>query len=614
MSMRFVLVCLAVLELAYGRHFQYGSVSFRQNGPNTIEFHVFTQWKRSYGTFSTFKGSGADGRAITGDVVDMFGVENSDTGVANPVAFFAGDGTSYSLKMTVTHHSEVDDTLYGVSNVTHIYESPNDGDADWLPFLKGCCRESGGNFIVTARVNMLRQQESLAIKGLPIMSYPLSGTPYQIPLPANTPGGLVGSLWRRGAGTEIGGATPPPTSAVFFSSQGSTNGNLTVRTDLLGVSRVPLTVMVASIGSVVPYDFILDVHADREIPTFVGLPLQTNLTSLAQDYIPTLSGYVGYPFLFSVTATTARNASVVTDIRSFRLPSGAVLQNQQQSGDPYQGTSTMKVDFAWTPFPNQAGTHYVCFEAVQWAFPPSPYAPKLPPSTQHCVIIFLESVNPAPEFTVPAEGTIVQFSLASAGSFQIGGFNQNPYDTLTLTPNETLRFGQELSPPVITEGKVLATDTAPRVEAFATFSWTPGASYGAYEQDVCFVLSQRGGGGLTPFSSTRCVRLVVLRCRYVVRDGDSFESIAQLFSTDWLTLWGLNINVTTFVPPVGQTIVIGREYQASDGDTLLTISKQLGSSLDRLRALNFDLAGGGGADRALKAGQFVCTQPDTCTS
>mmetsp|Transcript_20483 Transcript_20483/g.50324 ORF Transcript_20483/g.50324 Transcript_20483/m.50324 type:complete len:93 (+) Transcript_20483:271-549(+) len=89
---------------------------------------------------------------------------------------------------------------------------------------------------------------------------------------------------------------------------------------------------------------------------------------------------------------------------------------------------------------------------------------------------------------------------------------------------------------------------------------------------------------------------------------------------DWLTLWGLNTHVETFVPTAGMTVQIGRFYTAQPGDTLLTVSREFGTSIDRMRALNYDLRDAAAStglsavagDRGLLVGSIICMLPDTC--
>ena len=160
----------------------------------------------------------------------------------------------------------------------------------------------------------------------------------------------------------------------------------------------------------------------------------------------------------------------------------------------------------------------------------------------------MNGVNPAPVFQSPAPNTTVRFYMAVPNAFEISGENANPYDNIVLTSQFPLTVGQTLSPPIASEKRIKATDTATRVSATATLYWTPGITLGAYDETICFVLSQAGGPGIVPASSTRCVLMLVERCKYVTQAGDDMKKVGQIFQSDWLSLWGLNVHLDTFDP------------------------------------------------------------------
>lgn len=155
-------------------HLRFGTISYRQVSGYTVIFTIETQWRRSYSSENVFAGTGVDGRAISGDVVDVPGVQVSATGVAGPVVFLTGDGAQHPLFLYVTHHSHntSEDFLHGYSSVTHTFEAPNDGGNDWLASLNGCCRQYGERFKefqITARVNLAYDGEALRSKALPVL-------------------------------------------------------------------------------------------------------------------------------------------------------------------------------------------------------------------------------------------------------------------------------------------------------------------------------------------------------------------------------------------------------------------------------------------------------------
>ena len=47
-----------------------------------------------------------------------------------------------------------------------------------------------------------------------------------------------------------------------------------------------------------PCDFLLRLHNDSQIPIFFGVPIASNPETRLQDGVPSLTGYVGYPFVY----------------------------------------------------------------------------------------------------------------------------------------------------------------------------------------------------------------------------------------------------------------------------------------------------------------------------
>ena len=399
-------------------HLRFGTISYRQVSGYTVTFTIETQWRRSYSSENVFAGSGPDGRAVTGDVVDVPGVRISDSGVAGPVVFQTGDGAEHPLSLTVTHHSlnETEDFLHGYSILQHTYRAPNDGGNDWLASLSGCCRQYGPEFrefFITARVNLALDGQSLRAKSLPVLVITSSPVLHRIRVVANTYMGSTAMAWRIGQGSELGTATMPPKAAADFRDADSCgegeweidpatglavldpatglkvpklcSGILSLNGSALGEGCHPLVVQIASIRSVTPYDCIVHVIAHHMEPLrpvfFGGLPLVTEFDApgIRSPAIPVLNGYAGYQIYFTLSARSTRPGATLADVRSFALPEGAVLVNYTAEG--IAGDSVLHVDFKWTPLPAQAQTHFVCFEAIDQPA----HGEDVLSSGQHCV-------------------------------------------------------------------------------------------------------------------------------------------------------------------------------------------------------------------------------------
>eukprot|EP00290_Baffinella_frigidus_P020544 CAMPEP_0180194248 /NCGR_PEP_ID=MMETSP0987-20121128/2942_1 /TAXON_ID=697907 /ORGANISM="non described non described, Strain CCMP2293" /LENGTH=614 /DNA_ID=CAMNT_0022148989 /DNA_START=32 /DNA_END=1877 /DNA_ORIENTATION=- len=554
-----------------------------------------------------FTGSGEDGRAVTGDVVDIVGVQVTDAGEARPIVFETGDGGEYPVALTVTHYSTVEDYVHGFSEITHTYQQLNDGGNDWIASLRGCCRQYGeanAKFRVTLRVNLAYDPQALMPKGLPVLPVIYDAAIQQVLLPANTDGGLPAAGWRIGNGEELGGAIRPSVGMATFVD--GTSGMLSLNSSAFGVGFFPVVVQIASTRSVSPYDFLLRVvpASLRNLrPVFSGVPLQTNTSSGGlQTSIPSISTFAGYEIFLTFTASTSRPDSEVKEIRVYSLPLGARMIEGTESRAG--GVHTMTADFRWTPRVEQAGTHYVCVEAID-------NSTDVLSSGQHCLILLVNGVNPKPAFFAPPPDSTVTFYMEVPNTFDVSGIGENPYDNILLDSKFPLTPGQVLSPPVASEKKIRATDAATRVAASATLSWRPSRFTGAFKETLCFVLSQAGGPGIIPQTSERCVIVRVERCKYLSQAGDTVQSIGALFRSDWLSLWGINVNLTSFVPPAGTEVLIGRIYTLRSGDTLQTVSKQFGTTVEKIKELNIDLSVAG-AEAALAARAEICIFPDTC--
>jgi len=65
-----------LLPLCSAQHFRFAAISYRRIGESMdVVFRIESQWRRSFSRGDVFTGTGADGRAVTGDVVDIVGVQ-----------------------------------------------------------------------------------------------------------------------------------------------------------------------------------------------------------------------------------------------------------------------------------------------------------------------------------------------------------------------------------------------------------------------------------------------------------------------------------------------------------------------------------------------------------
>jgi len=84
---------------------------------------------------------------------------------------------------------------------------------------------------------------------------------------------------------------------------------------------------------------------------------------------------------------------------------------------------------------------------------------------------------------------------------------------------------------------------------------------------------------LVPALHCNTLQHTATHCNALQQPGDDMRKVGELFESDWLSLWALNVNLHTFDPPAYTQVLIGREYEVQAGDTLDSIAKEFGLSL-----------------------------------
>lgn len=452
----------------------------------------------------------------------------------------------------------------------------------------------------------------------------------KLEVPANTPTGESPSYWRLGSGrAEVGGA-PDLKGAVYFDGSDNQVGLLSVNTDVMLPGVVPVVVVMSGAGGE-------HISLDLELRVLPG-----NLTSPPPEITgsawtsPGIGGvveiYAGFEAIVSLAATPrvtlsqANNLSVgavISSLRTFGMPRGAQLTpprssnvslTPQGAAAGQNATNLTKVnvvsvssDFRWTAGREEIGGMFpVCFEAVDETGLSS---------GQRCFTLRVLEDPGVPSFVSPHSGNFsVSMRVMGTGNVSMQVVSPNPFAQLSIEvdPSTPLEDGMYLSVPQQTEIRRRISDTATRSAVSATFKWTPGVSYGGFDRRVCFLAYSRGGTLGGAGSTRMCVDIKVERCRYRVKAGETFQSIARTFGMDSLTLWGLNVQSNGTQPTAGTDISLGRMYTVGYGDTLLSISKELGTTVASIRRLNYDLSGQRAAT-ALAEHSIICVFPSTCT-
>jgi len=136
-----------------------------------------------------------------------------------------------------------------------------------------------------------------------------------------------------------------------------------------------------------------------------------------------------------------------------------------------------------------------------------------------------------------------------------------------------------LYPPVVTQGGSVFS---------RRLRWVPLRSQGgAHPFLVCFTAQDSSGttsassNVIIPHKQSHgCIAVLLERCRYAVRPGETMQDIAAFYQTNWIQLWALN---TDIMDPdgmlmEGSIVAIGHTYQVAEGDVIDWVVRKFGSS------------------------------------
>jgi len=237
-------------------------------------------------------------------------------------------------------------------------------------------------------------------------------------------------------------------------------------------------------------------------------------------------------------------------------------------------------------------------------------------STQACLHMrILEDESPM--FTEPGADAEFHWEMGRTSSFMIKVADHALLDTvsrLALSSTTPLPTAMVLSDPVF------AGNMAER-----RVTWEPLPSAGGGDYKLCFETADTPGISyercrLGERQATRCVTVIVARCRYIVRAREALNDVAAHFHTDWIQLWALNPELTRPDLEVGRkddssalgaTLKTGHLYQVDRGDYLSAIAYKFGTSVKMLLHLNADLLSVN-QDEVLEIGKKICVIPNSC--
>jgi len=150
-------------------------------------------------------------------------------------------------------------------------------------------------------------------------------------------------------------------------------------------------------------------------------------------------------------------------------------------------------------------------------------------------------------------------------------------------------------------------------------SWRPTRGLESRTLTTCLVMHETSPD-LAMFNQvTRCAKFQVAKCQTCVKAGDTLLSLAQDYKTDWLQLWGANVNVgnpNKLVPPSEnqEVITLGPTHVIDKPVTLALLAKRFRMTPDRILELNPDMAARISSPSEMVAVQtHVCLMPEICT-
>jgi hypothetical protein len=140
-----------------------------------------------------------------------------------------------------------------------------------------------------------------------------------------------------------------------------------------------------------------------------------------------------------------------------------------------------------------------------------------------------------------------------------------------------------------------------------TLSWLPARTQSGLRRKVCI-----DSATLTTKKITRCFIFHVSKCRYCAQAGETLQSLADSFYTDWLQIWAANTHLTNPHDfKLYQLVNLGAMYPAREADTLADLAHRFRSDLRTLRLVNPDIES---ADEVLVKDAPVCILPGICNA
>ncbi|EKX49657.1 hypothetical protein GUITHDRAFT_135834 [Guillardia theta CCMP2712] len=144
-------------------------------------------------------------------------------------------------------------------------------------------------------------------------------------------------------------------------------------------------------------------------------------------------------------------------------------------------------------------------------------------------------------------------------------------------------------------------------------TYEPPRTYAGADIEIC--INAQGASSAATLSKVNqfCITIMVKKCVWTVKTGESFISIAQSIGISWLQLW--NFNKGNYSRPdidlrTGDPVNVGQLYQVDNGDTLYNIADRFSSTVPILYALNGALD----PQVPIYTGQLICIAFASCAN
>jgi len=138
-------------------------------------------------------------------------------------------------------------------------------------------------------------------------------------------------------------------------------------------------------------------------------------------------------------------------------------------------------------------------------------------------------------------------------------------------------------------------------------TWIPARTQSGLIKTTCFDSSTK-----TTQKFRRCFTFHVSKCRYCAQQGETLQSLAESYHTDWLQIWAASTHLTN--PnnfKLYQLVNIGAMYPAREADTLAKLAHRFRSDIRSLMLANPEVVS---KDEELKVGGLICILPGVCNA